>query len=153
MLASLSLLSLSLAGVATAKPLSTTPRYDVRRDAPLGLAPLHEEFHPHGSVNNSYIVVLKNDVSSLHVKNHLNFLAAAGNLLASNDDGVSHVYDGHIKGYAGKFGESTLDIIRGMPEVAYIEKDQVVHTTEVQKGAPWVSQLSIHGVSVLCCPW
>lgn len=140
MLASLSLLSLSLAGAASAKPLSTTPRFEARRDAPLAVAPLHTEFHPHGSVNGSYIVVLKDDVTDLHLKNHMHFLAASA--MSYGDDGVSHVYDGHLKGYAGKFDANTLDALRAMPEVAYVEQDQLVHTMEVQTSAPWVSQLS-----------
>lgn len=142
MLASLSLLSLSLAGAASAKPLSTSPRYEARRDAPLAVAPLFVDHHPHGTVNNSYIVVLKDGASSVHVQNHLNFLEAVHStnpLAGVVDAGLSHVYDSHIKGYAGKFSDATVDLIRGMPEVEYVEKDQLVHTMETQLGAPWVS--------------
>ncbi|KAG9089915.1 serine protease [Ceratobasidium sp. UAMH 11750] len=58
--------------------------------------------------------------------------------------GLTHVYDGDLKGYAGRFSDGTLDKIRALPEVDYIEPDQVVYAiTEpatgeaVQKGAPW----------------
>ena len=40
--------------------------------------------------------------------------------------GLTHVYDGHILGYAGKFSKNVIDHIRMMPEVDYVEHDQVV---------------------------
>jgi len=72
----------------------------------------------------------------------MNFLLAAHTahpLVGDDMAGVSHVYDGHITGYAGRFSEKVVEQIRRMPEVAYVEKDQIVRTQEVQRGAPWVS--------------
>ncbi|KIJ65944.1 hypothetical protein HYDPIDRAFT_110055 [Hydnomerulius pinastri MD-312] len=56
--------------------------------------------------------------------------------------GLRHVYDGNLKGYAGEFTEGVLEQIRRMPEVDFIERDQIVRTMEIdtmdsQKGAPW----------------
>jgi cerevisin len=72
----------------------------------------------------------------------MNFLQQAheSDPLAATDDafaGVQQVYDSHIKGYAGKFTENVIDQIRGMPEVAFVEKDQIVKTVDTQRGAPW----------------
>ena len=90
--------------------------------------------------------MLKPDVPSSVMQNHLNFLTAAheADPLQLYDDvesGIRHVYDGHVKGYSGMFTDSVVDKIREMPEVDYVEKDQVVRTTDVktQLSAPWVS--------------
>ncbi|KAF9222479.1 hypothetical protein BS17DRAFT_802996 [Gyrodon lividus] len=139
------LLAVSLASTVLATPLSTSP-YNTQRRPYLGLAPLAEFEHVHGTINNSYIVVLKDDVSASLMQNHLHFLQTAhhsdsflGNGVAT---GLRHVYDTHIKGYAGEFTEGVLEQIRRMPEVDYVERDQIVRTMEIetakiQKGAPW----------------
>ncbi|KDQ56403.1 hypothetical protein JAAARDRAFT_179929 [Jaapia argillacea MUCL 33604] len=146
---SLTILAVSLASTGYASPLSTS-HYDTSRDrASFVPAPLMQSFHPHGTINNSYIVMMKHDLPSALMQNHLNFLQSAhanDPLLVGGESGLSHVYDGHIKGYAGKFSEATVEAIRGMPEVAYVELDQVVRTMDIgpvgekmetQKSAPW----------------
>lgn len=82
------------------------------------------------------------------MQNHLNFLQSAhqsDSLLGDNvASGLRHVYDTHIKGYAGQFTDGVLDQIRRMPEVDFIERDQIVHTADdveqlgTQRSAPWV---------------
>ncbi|KAH0829080.1 peptidase S8/S53 domain-containing protein [Lanmaoa asiatica] len=139
------LLAASLASSALATPLSTSP-YSSQRRPYFGVAPLVEVQHVHGTINNSYIVVLKDDIPPSLMQNHLNFLQSAhqsDSFLGDNvASGLRHVYDTHIKGYAGEFTDGVLDQIRRMPEVDFIERDQIVHTTEIvpidtQKGAPW----------------
>ncbi|KAH9856737.1 peptidase S8/S53 domain-containing protein [Lenzites betulinus] len=134
--------------LASATPLSThneTPR----QRAGFTVAPLVAEEHPHGTVNNSYIVMLKDGLAPALMQNHMNFLqnAHASDPLADAFAGLTHVYDAHIKGYAGKFSDATIQQLRQMPEVEYVEKDQIVRTLEmpdfeiekytVQKNAPW----------------
>lgn len=142
----LALLVASLASSALATPLSTS-LYSSQRRPYLGVAPLVEVEHVHGTINNSFIVVLKDDIPPSLMQNHLNFLQSAhqsDSFLADNvASGLRHVYDTHIKGYAGEFTDGVLEQIRRMPEVDFIERDQIVHTTDVepihtQKGAPWV---------------
>ena len=144
------LLAVSL---ASAKPLSTA--YGAPRNvAGMTLAPLHVEEHPHGTVNNSYIIMLKDGTAPTLMANHMNFVQTvhAADPEADAFAGLTHVYDGHILGYAGKFSDGTIDQIRLMPEVEYVERAQIVRTLEVerysefevekhatQKGAPWVS--------------
>lgn len=101
--------------------------------------------HPHGSINNSYIVVLKEGLPAQMKQNHFNFLHRAHQsnpLLGDGSGPVSQVYDGHINGYAGRFSEGVVEQLRALPEVAYIEKDQIVRTQELQRTAPWVSNSS-----------
>ena len=144
------LLAVSL---VSATPLSTyhdTPR----RVSGMTVAPLYVEEHPHGTVNNSYIIMLKDGTAPTLMANHMNFVQTvhAADPEADAFAGLTHVYDGHILGYAGKFSKNVIDHIRMMPEVDYVEHDQVVRTLEVerhadfetakhatQKGAPWVS--------------
>ncbi|KAI0800322.1 peptidase S8/S53 domain-containing protein [Fomes fomentarius] len=145
----ITLLAVSL---VSATPLSTYHSTDRHVASAMTLAPLMSHEHPHGSVNNSYIVMLKDGVDPALMANHMNFLQ---NIHAADPEadafaGLTHVYDSHIKGYAGKFSSSIVEQIRMMPEVNYVERDQMVRTLEVerhqefeaekhatQKGAPW----------------
>jgi len=90
-------------------------------------------------IADSYIVVLKDDVTTEAILAHSQFVqgAASTDPFQGDDSGLKHIYDGSIKGYAGKFTEQTLERIRTQPEVAYVEKDQLVWTQETQKNAPW----------------
>lgn len=119
-------ISLLCVSVALASPLS-------------GLAPVIETHHPHGTINNSYIVAFKDHVPLDLRQNHINFLEH----IQSQDDGLSgirHIYDGPFSGYAGSFTPSIVESIRASPEVAYVEKDQIVRATllQTQNFAPWV---------------
>ncbi|KAI0827686.1 peptidase S8/S53 domain-containing protein [Trametes gibbosa] len=144
------LLAVSL---ASATPLSTHHETQ-RQRAGFTMAPLVAEEHPHGTVNNSYIIMLKDGIAPALMQNHLNFLqnAHASDVHAQTLDGLTHVYNAHVKGYAGKFSEATIQQLRQMPEVEYVEKDQIVRTLEIpnfelpdlgiekhttQKIAPW----------------
>jgi cerevisin len=86
--------------------------------------------------------MLKPDVLPSIFQNHFNFLTTihdADPLLVDDNvrSGIRNVYDGHIKGYSGMFTDGVIDQIRQMPEVDYIERDQIVKTMDVQKQAPW----------------
>ncbi|KAF5375547.1 hypothetical protein D9615_009135 [Tricholomella constricta] len=135
-----SLVAISLVSSASATPLSTSPHHAPSYNSPLTLAPLVMNDHPHGTLNNSYIVMLKRDLPQSLKANHFNFLQMAHDedpLLAPNS-GIQQVYDGHqISGYAGHFSDAVVQRIRAMPEVAYVEQDQIVRTMAVQKSAPW----------------
>lgn len=141
----------AVASAVYASPLSTNPSYNAAQRTQLDLAPLSEE-SLHGHIENSYIVTLKNDVPVSLMANHMNFLEAAheSDPLQGSEGGIKHVYDSHIlKGYAGSFTDDVVSQIRRMPEVAHIERDQIVKTLEVadnsttQTGAPWVSHTTL----------
>ncbi|KAJ3556664.1 hypothetical protein NM688_g1901 [Phlebia brevispora] len=135
------------------RPRSPPVPYDIPRErSPFSVAPLLVTEHPHGTVNNSYIVMLKQQTTPALMQNHMNFLQRthAENPLMTEDEltsGLRHVWDSHIKGYAGTFSEPVIDAIRQMPEVDYVEKDQIVRTLDIdvsgpyghetQTGAPW----------------
>ncbi|KAK0212223.1 peptidase S8/S53 domain-containing protein [Desarmillaria ectypa] len=142
-----SLYALSLAATVYASPLSTSSQHAPPFRSSLSLAPLIDEFHVHGSINDSYIVILKDSVNPSVVENHLNFLQMTheSDSLVAQFSGLRQVYDGHMKGYSGHFSPNVIDELRKAPEVDFIEKDQVVKTLEietvdtssVQRGAPW----------------
>lgn len=137
-----SLLALSAVTAVYSTPLSTSPHYIPLTSSNYGQAPLHEEYHPHGSLNNSYIVVFKPDFPTHLIQNHYNFLQSAhhSNPLDSVQSGLRHLWDGNLKGYAGTFSQETIDQVRLLPEVDFVERDQIVRISEseTQRGAPWV---------------
>jgi cerevisin len=52
--------------------------------------------------------------------------------------GIRHTYNfENLKGYSGRFSDDVLQKIRESDEVAYVEKDQTVYASELQKNAPW----------------
>ena len=142
------------APLALASPLSTSP-YGAPSRGQLPVAPLVEDHHPHGTIDHSYIVVFKEDASPALLDNHFNFLQLAHYSDSLLDDsvasGLRHIYDGGFRGYAGEFTENVLHQIRRMPEVQFIERDQIVRTMDfndtivVQKGSPWVRPPSFFG--------
>ncbi|KAK1234244.1 proteinase B [Marasmius sp. AFHP31] len=139
-----SLIALTLSSSAYATPLSTYPdsNANVPRRGFLEKAPLLQTEHYHGSINNSYMVILRDDSPQSVVDNHMNFLQSShfNGALLPEHAGVRRIYDGgHIKGYAGEFSEAAIETLRLRPEVDYVEKDQVVKVAEIatQKTAPW----------------
>jgi cerevisin len=145
---SLSFFSLALAASSLATPLSTSQHYDGRKGSPLLLAPLHTVEHeaPHGLINDSYIIMFKKDLPLAALDNHYNFIQAAHAEYPhlDGDSGIRHVFDRHIKGYTGKFTDRVLQRIREMPEVDYVERDQIVKIQDVQTTAPWVRHQSAY---------
>ena len=145
-----SLCAATLAAVAYASPLSTSHSTERLERSSLQVAPFHvAEQKP---IDNSYIIMLKPDLHPALLENHLNFLQAAHNEdpLLEDLSGVQQVYDGHVKGYSGRFTDRLVQQLRTMPEVDYIEQDQLVHTMDIdvgeydlqefdlQKNATWV---------------
>jgi len=136
-----SFLALCLASYSVSNPLRV-------KFSPCTYTPFVLVDHPHrtisNNVDNSYIVLLKDDLPTYVKDDHMDFLLSAlaedpfvGDELA----GINHVYDGHITGYSGRFTERVIEQIRRMPEVKFVEKDQVVDTQEIQRSAPWVGRL------------
>nr|KIR49567.1 cerevisin [Cryptococcus bacillisporus CA1280] len=113
------------------------------------LAPLEATSGDH--IDDAYIIVFKKGVDVNQIALHIGQvqeLHAANPLQDSFSDdgevdegGLRHVYSPPTEssnfgffGYAGKFSPSTLDAIRAAPEVAYVEKDQIMTTLEVPRG-------------------
>ncbi|CAE6458303.1 unnamed protein product [Rhizoctonia solani] len=131
-----------LAVPALGGPLGTSTEPLIRSNVGLNLAPIVS--HPsaeHAIIPNQYIVVLKPEAT-------LDDLNAHATAVQSHDEmnPLIHIFDGGLKGVAGKFTNATLDKIRAMPEVLYVERDQVLSAIRgpaikrdivVQRGAPW----------------
>ena len=85
--------------------------------------------------------MLKDDIYTSALDNHSNFLQAAheeGPLLADGLICINQVYNGHLKGYAGRFTDAVIQRIGEMPEVAYVEQNSIVHALDTQRFTPWV---------------
>lgn len=139
-----SLTLLAVASLSLATPLSTSP-YDPSQRYPdaFSVAPLHvPRVQSHELLNNSYIVMFKDNVPFNAFDAHFNFLndAHSQDPLEGEESGLKHVWDSHVKGYAGHFTKDVIDMIRRQPEVAYVEHDQMVYALDLdtQKNAPWV---------------
>lgn len=110
---------------------------------PTTLAPLVSPVSPPASraqlaaIEDSYIVVLKQGV---HVPSHKAKLAQLHAESLPTFSGIKHHLNiGKLSAYAGSFSTHVIDALRAMPEVDFIERDSVVTTQEVERGAPWVS--------------
>jgi len=135
-----------LAAPALASPLSTSTEPLLRGNVGLNLAPVVS--HPTAEqaiIPNQYIVVLKPEATLDDLNSHAMAVQSHDeeNPLTGGP-GLMHIFDGAIKGVAGKFSDATLDKIRAMPEVEYVERDQVVYAIgepsdehATQRGAPW----------------
>ena len=92
-----------LAPVAHASPLSTYP-HGVPQERPiLSVAPLVDNHHPHGSANNSYMVIFEDDVSNQLMDSHFNYLQMAHDDSSLSGDelpaSLRRIYDGYLRGY------------------------------------------------------
>ena len=139
----LSSFCLSIFIVSVVATPSPAPHDIPGQRSPLALAPFHtlQAEHQDQVINNSYIVVLKDDLPTSAVDNHFNFLQAIHEedpLIADGPVGISQIYDSYLKGYAGRFTDAVVQQIRGMPEVSFVEQDSIVHAFETQFSAPWV---------------
>ncbi|GAA6005714.1 hypothetical protein JCM10207_005305 [Rhodosporidiobolus poonsookiae] len=111
-------------------------------------------------VDSSYIVVLEDHledhdidshhraVHSIHAEHEKARLLSAGADSNTKHHGIRHKYKvggrkhrgrgkKQLKGYSGHFSERTVDRIRAMKGVRYVERDSLVWANEVEKGAPW----------------
>ncbi|CUA67049.1 Subtilisin-like protease 8 [Rhizoctonia solani] len=135
-----------LVAPALASPLSTSTEPLIRGNVGLNLAPVVS--HPAAEqaiIPNQYIVVLKPEATLDDLNSHAMAVQSHDETNPLTDgSGLMHIFDGALKGVAGKFSDATLDKIRAMPEVEYVERDQVVYAIHepaeshaTQKGAPW----------------
>ena len=145
----LSSLCLSILITSTVATPPLTSHDTPKQKPPFTLAPFHTlpAEHQDKVLNNSYIIIFKDDLHTSAIDSHFNFLQIAHEedpLLTDGPVGISQIYDGHLKGYAGHFTEVVIQRIREMPEVAYIEQDSIVRAFETQRFAPWVrSQIPV----------
>ncbi|CEL52675.1 hypothetical protein RSOLAG1IB_05880 [Rhizoctonia solani AG-1 IB] len=135
-----------LVAPALATPLSTSTEPLIRGNVGLNLAPVVS--HPSAEqaiIPNQYIVVLKPEATLDDLNSHAMAVQSHDETNPLTDGpGLTHIFDGVLKGVAGKFSDATLDKIRAMPEVEYVERDQVVYAIgepaeehATQRGAPW----------------
>jgi cerevisin len=103
------------------------------------IAPLYSSVDAE-EISDNYIVVFKENVNIMNSSKHHTWLL---NLLqtstSESEEKINHIFDFHsqFRGYAGKFTQETIEKIRGSDEVAYVEKDQIVHAYDVDTNAPW----------------
>ncbi|KAF0420296.1 serine protease 1 [Gigaspora margarita] len=99
-------------------------------------------------IPDQYIVVFKSQLPKDRVDYHHecirsfveeeNSKFAKRGILDKLIHGISHVYDFKtLKGYAGRFTKDVLNKIRQSDEVAWVEKDQMVYASDIQRNAPW----------------
>jgi len=92
-------------------------------------------------IESSYIVVLKPGLSSDQITAHHNLLYSSlfpGGIRDDGPNSISHMYGmNELQGYAGRFTDDAVDLLRQQPEVDYIEKDQLVFASELQDDSTW----------------
>jgi len=104
------------------------------------VAPLYSSVSAE-EVPDNYIVVFKDNVDLMSSTKHttwlLNFLKTSST--STKGEKIKHIFDFHseFRGYSGEFNRDTIEKIRNSDEVAYVEKDQIVHAYDVDTDAPW----------------
>ena len=110
-------LGITSAATVAAAAIGATPAYatgDIRgADAP-------------GAIEGSYIVVLKDGVSTQARANHA----------AKYNAKVTHTYSAALNGYAAKMTEAQAKRAAADPAVAYVEQDREVHALGTQAPTP-----------------
>ena len=148
-----------LAGTAAAMALAAVA---LTHASPLSLAPFYVPEAPaHDLLNSTYIVMFRDDIPADAFQAHLSFLQFANDVHPLQPSGISeldedyvdspieHIYDSDIaRGYAGRFSESVLEMIRNRPEVEYVEQDRRIYGNGMQSDPPWVSYPHQH---TKCC--
>ncbi|KAL6903150.1 subtilisin-like protein [Trichoderma evansii] len=94
-----------------------------------GLAPLIATAKEQDLIADQYIVKFK-EGSSPHTIDEA---------ITSITSEAHHVFQHVFRGFAGKFDQSTIDLLRSHPDVEYIERDAVVRVNAFvsQTDAPW----------------
>ncbi|KAJ7218503.1 peptidase S8/S53 domain-containing protein [Mycena pura] len=84
-------------------------------------------------------------------RNHFNFLQIAHQTASLVGDhvafAVGHVSE-QLNGYFGRFSAAAVAELRSLPEVDFVERDQVARVQETQKSAPWGLARLSHRVGV-----
>ncbi|KAL8277406.1 hypothetical protein RQP46_010246 [Phenoliferia psychrophenolica] len=130
------------------------------------LAPIYTPPAPSGSasalttdghiIRDSYLVILEDHLAPSHVARHHQHVQdlhaqesgartlVVGGAPERTHGGVKHTFSvgkkvggKKLHGYSGEFSEHTLDRIRALEGVKYVERDSIVWASEVEKGAPW----------------
>ena len=105
-----------IATTVAAVPMVTPPNFMDGTVAPLYASADVE------SVNDAYIVVLKNTHDQEKLNQHTNWVQTLTQTVASEGPGpfgIRHVYDmPNLKGYAGRFGREALQFIRRSEDVS-----------------------------------
>lgn len=143
---------------ASAALTSATPLHRVHHSSEDGRAPLYTPPNVFGSgsdedgmtvasaadshlIPDSYMVILK-ESHAHHFDLHLDHLRStvlnAGRAIVDFAEEVGHHYAiGDMRGYSGKFSEQSIDWIRSHPAVDFVERDSIVRTMDIERGAPW----------------
>lgn len=99
----------------------------------------HETF----LVPNSYLVILNSSLTAHEVAEHYQLVTLALDL---GHSGITHKFDlgrenssERLLGYSGDVDYGTVERIRSMEGVKWVEQDSEVRANALQESAPWVS--------------
>lgn len=110
-------------------PLALGAPQPSARSAP---APLLRPRDADAGIADTYIVKFKDGSALAQLDD------AFGTLSLGADVEAEHVFSGLFNGFSGKLDDKTLDLLRGHPDVEFIEQDAVVTANYVeQANAPW----------------
>ncbi|KAL5502346.1 hypothetical protein EMCRGX_G009101 [Ephydatia muelleri] len=140
---SIIVVTLFLLGTSSARPYYQGNKYQGNKKEDMSLikisaagiltAPLLSEAL-HDSIPGEYIVILNQQLSSKNVTDHL----TVARKLVTEQRRIQDFWKGGSNNYIHKRG--LRDMLRSMPEVAYVEYNQKVHTMQsctLQTGATW----------------
>lgn len=109
------------------------------------LAPLHGARVPAMEIPNRFIVILDTEHPRAVNLDHGVWLTTLINSLGNNHAmRIEHEYNvGSFKGYSGSFENQVVELIRGRPEVKYVERDQIMYASNVQVNEDSIRQFKL----------
>ncbi|KAJ3340792.1 serine protease [Gonapodya sp. JEL0774] len=137
--------ALALVGSALAAPYKLphfTESEEATGEPSYNVAPLLSSTNA-AVIPDRYVVVLKKDLHPDTVRSHSLWVGESCDHYSkhSKRDSLGVIFSGvknffsvgdSFKGYAGHFDGSVLDLIRSHPDVAYVERDMLVHTYDTR---------------------
>lgn len=95
------------------------------------LAPVYKKNNVPADLQDSYIVVFKDEVDVAEIDGESERMCGGGK--ANKERTFKHA----VKGFSGRMSDASIEEFRRNPKVKYIEQNQVVQLVATQTGATW----------------
>ncbi|KAJ9079341.1 proteinase B [Entomophthora muscae] len=91
------------------------------------------------NIQSGYIVTLKSSTEGNALEDHIERVCSlfGSDQHSSGKNKIKYEYRKVLLGYSAEFTDDVLAKVKAMPEVAAVEKDQLIESSDVQENSPW----------------